>query len=287
MASQTRGKGRKGSEIQPPGTEGKAAAKTRGRSVAETGLAAARRLGGGGGTQGGLLRNQSGPGRAAPRHGSRPPGAAEEASGAAEEAAGLGVGRWGGAPMRRGERPGGPGTGLAGGRPAGRRRARQDCACPRGPRGSRAEEARGKGTAGWGGGREVGASHNNKPQPFPTPASPAARFPLLEMHSLRHRVRAEPQRLRRRRVARLSLAQSGRPHSGASSSGPSTRLQRPHFRFPCHSGKWLPEVPPHPARPSLASARFPFLRALGAIPQVSCGALRVSALFSILPLFCM
>lgn len=30
---------------------------------------------------------------------------------------------------------------------------------------------------------------------------------------------------------------------------PEHQRQRPHFRFPCHSGKWLPEVPPHPTGP--------------------------------------
>lgn len=109
------------------------------------------------------------------------------------------------------------------------------------------------------------------------------------MHSLRQRVRAGPKRLRRRRVARLSLAQSRRPRSGASllRPRPQHQQQRPHFRFPCHSGKCFPEVPPHPVGLGVAPLSLPFLSA-GASCQRS-GVLsrpaRFPALFSILPSF--
>lgn len=238
----------------------------------ETGLAAASPESGGG-RRAASSGGRSGPGRAA-RPATGLGRGKRRGGGAAEEAAGLGVGRWGRAPMSAASGPEARGPGLAGGRPANRRRARRDCACARGPPrvAGGGGGAGGRGPAGWGRGREVGASHNNKPQPFPTPASqpPVSRSSRCT-HSGTGSVR-NPSGcgVGGWRVCR-SLSPGG-PTPARPSSGPSTRLQRPHFRFPCHSGKWLPEVPPHPARPSLASARFPFLRALGASPQVSCGA---------------
>uniref|UniRef100_A0A8I6A9D0 40S ribosomal protein S26 n=1 Tax=Rattus norvegicus TaxID=10116 RepID=A0A8I6A9D0_RAT len=44
-----------------------------------------------------------------------------------------------------------------------------------------------------------------------------------------------------------SLDPDGRVPARVPSSGPSTNQQRLHFRSPCHSGKWLPEVPPFAA----------------------------------------
>lgn len=197
--------------------------------------------------------------------------------GAAEEAAGLGVGRWGRAPRSAASGPEARWPVRAN-----RRRARRDCACVRRP-----PEGRGRGGGAGGGARRGGGGDarsgprtiTNRSPFRPPPLSrpfPAPRDALTQAQGPCGPPAAAAS------AGGASVARSvRRPRSGASLLRPQHPLQRPHFRFPCHSGKWIPEVPPYPARPLLASACSPFLRALGTSPQVSCGALPSSLLYSL------
>lgn len=81
-----------------------------------------------------------------------------------------------------------------------------------------------------------------------------------------------------------SLDPDGRVPARVPSSGPSTKQQRLHFRSPCHSGKWLPEVPPLAAGLVAGRVRLTFPRSarslLGAQVYRPC---QVLTLFSFFP----
>lgn len=81
---------------------------------------------------------------------------------------------------------------------------------PQGPVGRRRGARRGRGRVGEG---SRASQYHLACASHPRRRSPSSAIPA--MHSQRQRVRAGPQRLRRRRVARLSLPWSRRPRSGA------------------------------------------------------------------------
>lgn len=156
---------------------------------------------------------------------------------------------------------------------------------PRGRRGAGAGQSGARarppraagGGAGWGrGGRGLLTITNRSLGPPPLSHRP--RRPWV--HSLRQRVPAGPSGCGGGgwRVCR-SLSPGG-PTPARSSSAEHQR-QRPHFRFPCHSGRRPPEVPPHPAGLRVApGARSSALRALPAVPATPRAA---AALFCALP----
>lgn len=203
-------------------------------------LTAAKHPPKGAGVQGGLPQEVDGERRCAPPvYSSTDKGGVEEAA-RGRESTGLRVGCWGKA--------------LGGRRAARRSRASagrwEINAAPAQKAGARAApqgSAGRKGPGEWGRGGRGPLTITNR-SPF-QPQALSHRLPATLDVLTQTEGPAGPKRLRRRRVARLSLAQSRRPGSGASLLGPQHQQQHPHFRYSCHSGKWLPEVPPHPAWP--------------------------------------
>lgn len=116
----------------------------------------------------------------------------------------------------------------------------------RGPGGPAGDGARrGGGGAVWGRGA---GPHNTVLPACPTrdAEAPVPRHPRCT-----HRGRGSVRALSGCGVGWLRFSRSldpdGRVPARVPSSGPSTNQQRLHFRSPCHSGKWLPEVPPFAA----------------------------------------
>lgn len=171
------------------------------------------------------------------------------------------------------------------GRLGNQRRARARGASARGPL-RVGSGGWGRGSGGWGRGGRGPLTITNR-SPF-QPSTLSHRFPATLDTLTQAKGPCGPKRLRRRRVARLSLAQSRRPRSSASLLGPQDQQQRPHFRFSCHSGKWFPEVPPHPARPWLGSSllAFPLSGRSLLAPRWLATPPRFPALFSVLPSLC-
>lgn len=276
MASQTEERGEKGQRFNL-GDGGKGCGQDPGAEVwLETGLAAASPASGGG-RRAASSGGRSGPGRAA-RPATGLGRGKRRGGGAAEEAAGLGVGRWGRAPMSAASGPEARGPGLAGGRPANRRRARRDCACARRPPrvAGGGGGAGGRGPAEWGRGREVGASHNNKPQPFPTPASqpPVSRSSRCT-HSGTGSVR-NPSGcgVGGWRVCR-SLSPGG-PTPARPSSGPSTRCSAPTSGSPATQANGFRKSRPILPGLLLPLPAFPFCGRLVLALRCPEGPLRVS-----------
>lgn len=167
----------------------------------------------------------------------------------------------------------------------------------RAPRGS----ARGAGTdagsaqgahaaprpGGWGRGGRGPLTITNR-SPF-QPPPPSRRFPAPRMRSLRQRVRAGPRRLRRRRVARLLLAQTRRPRSRASPPRAPAPAAAPPLPVPLSLKPTASGSPAHPARPRRASPLAP-RRSPRHLPsgRAGCGRpgvhpARLPALFSLRP----
>lgn len=115
---------------------------------------------------------------------------------------------------------------------------------------------RGGGGAVWGRGAEP---HNTISLARPTrdAEAPAPRSPQCT-HRGRGSVRAPSGcGVGGLRVCR-SLGPGGPVPARVPSSGPSAKQQRLHFRSPCHSGKWLPEVPPRTTGRAAELARHTF-----------------------------
>ena len=144
------------------------------------------------------------------------------------------------------------------------------------PRGSRAGGRRGgRGPAGWGRGREVGASHNNKPQPFPTPASqpPVSRASRCT-HSGIGSVRAPSGcGVGGWRVCR-SLSPGG-PAPARPSSGPSTRCSAPTSGSPATQANGFRKSRPILPGLCLLLLALPFCGRLVLAPRCPAGRFRV------------
>lgn len=117
---------------------------------------------------------------------------------------------------------------------------------------------RGGGGAAWGRGA---GPHNTV---LPAPPTRAAEAPAPRAPRCTHRGRGSVRALSGCGVGRLRFSRSldpdGRVPARVPSSGPSTNQQRLHFRSPCHSGKWLPEVPPLAAGQAAGRVRLTFPR---------------------------
>lgn len=127
------------------------------------------------------------------------------------------------------------------------------------PEGLRGDGAgRGGGGAGWG--RGAGPHNTISPaRPTRDAQAPAPRSPRCT-HRGRGSVRAPSGcGVGGWRVCR-SLGPGGPVPARVPSSGPSTKQQRLHFRSPCHSGKWLPEVPPRATGTAAELTRLTFPR---------------------------
>lgn len=137
-----------------------------------------------------------------------------------------------------------------------------------------ARERRGRGSVGEG---SRASQYHLARASHPRRRSPASRPPRCT-HRGRGSVRAPSGcGVGGLRVCR-SLGPDGPVPARVPSSGPSTNQKRLHFRSPCHSSKWLPEVPPCAARRAAGRARLSFLLSrraqLGA--QVSNGPCQVT-----------
>lgn len=132
------------------------------------------------------------------------------------------------------------------------------------------------------------ASHNNKSQSLPTPTL-SHRFPATLDTLTQAEGPCGPKRLRRRRVARLSLAQSRRPRSSASLLGPQHQQQPPTSGSPATQANGFRKSRPILPDRSLASHCLLSLSAgarcwrPGGLPRPT----RFPALFSILPFLCL
>lgn len=142
---------------------------------------------------------------------------------------------------------------------------------------------RGGGGAVWGRGA---GPHNTISLARPTrdTQAPAPRFPRCT-HRGRGSVRAPSGcGVGGLRVC-CSLGPSGPVQARVPSTGPSAKQQRLHFRSPCHSGKWLPEVPPRATGNSAELARhtFPLRRRSPLGAQVTNGPCQFTDFFLFFP----